>query len=166
MNKVILSLGSNLGERFKNLEIALNLIGQNIGEIETRSSIYKTEPWGIREQPEYLNMVVMVNTPLTAIQILSQINNIEKKLQRVRHFKWGSRTIDIDILFYNDEIINTKELIVPHPEIRNRRFVLIPLLEIIPEFIHPVLNCPLRELIKNCPDLLKVEVFRNDLIKC
>jgi 2-amino-4-hydroxy-6-hydroxymethyldihydropteridine diphosphokinase len=152
MNTVYLSLGSNLGNRMKYLDDALVLIEEKIGKIVKRSSVYETEPWGIRDQSMFLNMAVCVTTNLTAVLLLETILEIEQKLGRIRIAKWYERIIDIDILFYNNMIINEDDLIIPHPYLQERKFVLEPLVEIAPDFIHPVLKITVKELLLKCTD--------------
>jgi len=140
MNSVFLLLGSNLGNRHHYLNEAISLISADISPIIKTSSIYETQSWGKSDAPDYLNQVIVLETATPARELLDKILNIELMLGRKREEKWGSRTIDIDILFYGDEIINEPGLHVPHPELHNRRFTLDPLAEIAPDFIHPVLN--------------------------
>jgi 2-amino-4-hydroxy-6-hydroxymethyldihydropteridine diphosphokinase len=140
MINVFLLLGSNLGDRQLFLKKAIALIEDNIAPISKTSSIYETQSWGKTDAPDYLNQVILLKTNLPAQVILRKILNIEKVLGRQREEKWGSRTIDIDILFYGEAIVNEKGLHIPHPELHNRRFTLEPLAEIAPDFKHPVLN--------------------------
>lgn len=131
MNRVFLGLGSNLGNRYDNLQQAIRLISSN-SEINlvNSSSIYETKPFGYLEQPNFLNMVIEIKTTLNANELLKTLLNIEKNLGRIRGERWGPRIIDIDILLYGDDIIDSEELKVPHPYISERLFVLIPLNEI------------------------------------
>jgi 2-amino-4-hydroxy-6-hydroxymethyldihydropteridine diphosphokinase len=140
MNSIFLLLGSNLGNRQDYLQEAIRLIEQHIAPVIKTSSIYETQSWGKTDAPDYLNQVVVLETDIPAREILRKILNIELILGRRREEKWGSRTIDIDILFYGMEIINEDGLHVPHPELHKRRFTLEPLTEIAPDFVHPVLN--------------------------
>lgn len=156
MNRVFLGLGGNLGDRFKNIELALNAIGTRLGTIHEKSSIYQTKAWGGIEQPDFLNMVVEVLTPHTPEEVLDKIQKIETDMGRVRIERWGSRIIDIDLLFYNDEIVNLSRLIIPHPLIEKRKFVLLPLTEIAEEWIHPRLKKTVAQLLANCDDELEV----------
>jgi 2-amino-4-hydroxy-6-hydroxymethyldihydropteridine diphosphokinase len=148
MNTVFLLLGSNLGNRQAFLQEAIKLITLQIASVIKTSSIYETQSWGKTDAPDYLNQVVAIETDIPAMQILREILNIELVLGRKRDEKWGSRTIDIDILFYGMEIINVEGLHVPHPELHKRRFTLEPLAEIAPDLIHPVINKTIL-LIKN-----------------
>lgn len=156
MNRVFLSLGGNLGNVQENLQAALENIVQSVGDLMSISSIYQTKSWGVENQPDFLNMAVEVATSFTAVEVLGKIQRIETLLGRVRKQKWGSRTLDIDILFYNAEKLVTNTLIIPHPLIEKRRFVLAPLSEIAPEFNHPVLKKTIEELLADCKDELSV----------
>ncbi|MDB5125376.1 MAG: 2-amino-4-hydroxy-6-hydroxymethyldihydropteridine pyrophosphokinae [Mucilaginibacter sp.] len=140
MINVFLLLGSNLGDRQLFLKKAIDLIENDIADISKASSIYETQSWGKTDAPDYLNQVILLETSLSAQAILQKILNIEQLLGRQREEKWGSRTIDIDILFYGDSVINEPGLHIPHPELHNRRFTLEPIAEIAPDFKHPVLN--------------------------
>ena len=157
MNTIYLLLGSNLGNKKKQLSKALQLIEKNIGNIKRQSGLYVTAAWGNTVQPDFLNQVVIVETNLTAIETMQTILLIEKKMGRVRTEKNAARIIDIDILFFNEEIINEPQLVVPHPKIQDRRFVLIPLNELSANFIHPVLNKTIHYLLRVCPDTLAVK---------
>jgi 2-amino-4-hydroxy-6-hydroxymethyldihydropteridine diphosphokinase len=140
MNNVFLLLGSNLGDRKEFLQQAIMHISFDISPDIRISSVYETESWGKTDEPDYLNMVIEVKTNLPAQTILERILNIEKVMGRVREEKWGSRTIDIDILYFNTDVINEPGLHVPHPQLQNRRFTLEPLVELAPDFMHPILN--------------------------
>lgn len=158
-HKTYLLLGSNLGDRKLMLKNAAVVISQKIGVIESYSSIYETLAWGIEDQPAFLNQVIKVETSLHPQKLLTTINGIEKELGRVRHQKWGERLIDIDILYYNEDIIETENLVIPHPEIINRRFTLIPLAEIAPNYIHPIIKKNQSALLEICPDKLEVKNY-------
>jgi 2-amino-4-hydroxy-6-hydroxymethyldihydropteridine diphosphokinase len=140
MITVFLLLGTNLGDRQLFLQQAIAHIREEVAPIINASSIYETQSWGKTDEPDYLNQVIMLQTKLPAKDILQKILGIELQMGRKREVKWGSRSIDIDILFYGDEVIDEPGLIVPHPQLHNRRFTLEPLAEIAPEFVHPVLN--------------------------
>jgi 2-amino-4-hydroxy-6-hydroxymethyldihydropteridine diphosphokinase len=140
MNRVFLLLGSNLGDRKLFLQQAIMHIAYDIGPTGRISSVYETQSWGKTNEPDYLNMVVELETDLSAKTILVKILSIEHVMGRKREEKWGSRIIDIDILYYNHDIINEEGLNVPHPELHKRRFTLEPLAEIAPDFIHPILK--------------------------
>jgi 2-amino-4-hydroxy-6-hydroxymethyldihydropteridine diphosphokinase len=146
-NTVYLLLGSNLGNREGVINKAVDLISHRIGSVTAKSSIYETEPWGKTDQPGFLNLALQVQTTATAIEVLNQALEIEKELGRVRLERWGSRIIDIDIIFFNSDVIHVKdELTIPHPEMQHRKFVLEPLCEIAADFKHPVLNQTIKEL--------------------
>lgn len=145
MNTVLLSLGSNVGDRKFNLIAASNLI-KDILSNNKISEIYETEPWGKTDQPKFLNLCISGETNLNPRELLKLTKSIEKSIGRKQSEKWGPREIDIDILFYNHDVIDLPELKIPHPEIQNRSFVLVPLSEIAPSFIHPVINKSIVEL--------------------
>lgn len=157
MNTVYLLLGSNMGDSEQTLAVAINMIKKNIGKVTKSSSIYRTAAWGKEDQPDFLNQIVVASSLLTAPAILKQIFSIEKEMGRVRTTKYAARVIDIDILFFNDEIIHTQNLIIPHSQIQNRRFVLIPLAEVAPFYQHPLLKKTAKELLLICPDKLNVQ---------
>lgn len=156
MNKLFLITGGNIGDRKKNLETAAALIQKQIGKISRLSAMYETEAWGVTNQPPFYNQVLEVETPLSPREVLHLILEIEEEMGRKRSIKNAARNIDIDILFFNNEIINEHNLTIPHPEIINRRFVLLPLLELEPHKIHPVLNKSIQELLSETKDKLKV----------
>lgn len=156
MNKIFLITGGNIGDRKKNLETAAALIQSEIGTVVRRSAIYETEAWGFTDQPAFFNQVLEIETTYSAREVLNAILKIEEDMGRKRTFKNAARIIDIDILFFNDEIIDEQDLIVPHPEISNRRFVLEPLNEIAPQMIHPVLKKVMKKLLSESKDQLKV----------
>ncbi len=145
---VYLGIGSNLGDRKENIEKTIDYLAQRLRVIE-KSSLYDTEPVGNREQPHFLNMVCQVKTMLKAADLLVLAKAIECKLGRMPGKRNSPRPIDIDILFYGDEIINTSELRIPHPRLTHRAFVLVPLVEIAPTLIHPVINKSAKELLKD-----------------
>lgn len=157
MNKVYLLLGSNLGNRLENLEKARQHISRQAGPIVTTSSVYETAPWGNENQGMFYNQVVEINTTLAPHVLLSNILVTETVLGRIRGSeKFGPRVIDIDMLFYNDEILNTPELTLPHPALHNRRFALVPLHEIAASMVHPVFQKTIGTLLAECPDTLPV----------
>lgn len=160
-NKVFLGLGSNLGNRAENLLMAQELIEEKVGKILSKSSIYETAAWGITEQNAFLNQVLEIETIFSPNAVLHLVLKIEKDMGRIREIKWGERNIDIDILYYNNEIISTENLMVPHPFIQERKFVLVPLCEIAPAFIHPKLKQSNLELLKNCQDSGEIVVFNS-----
>lgn len=158
MKGIYLLLGTNLGDRAINLANAINLAAEQGVVIKAVSAIYETAAWGIEEQPGFLNQVLEVETTLSAEELLKTILAIELEMGRVRIQKWGERLIDIDILYYHDQVIDSPELTVPHPEIQSRRFTLVPLVELAAEELHPVLQKTQAELLAVCPDGLEVRV--------
>lgn len=154
---VFLLTGSNLGDLEANLAKAATLIAQDCGTIVQRSSLYQTAAWGKQDQNDFLNQVLQIKTSHTAESLLAQVLAIEQDMGRVRKEKWGERLIDIDILYVNQNIVNTSKLQVPHPGIALRRFVLEPLTEIAPDFIHPLLLKSNQELLVSCTDPLVVK---------
>ncbi len=155
-----LLLGSNLGDREELLNTAREQIEKWIGTIVKTSLIYETEAWGIEDQPEFLNQALEIETELKPIEVLDKIGIIEKEMGRRRYQKWGTRIIDIDILYFDDEVIETEELIIPHPENPNRKFVLVPMVEIAPDLVHPTLSLSQEELLDRCKDPLEVKLFK------
>ncbi len=156
MNTTYLLLGSNMGNSRQQLLQAKKNIQQQIGKIIRQSNLYSTAAWGNTQQPDFLNQVIIVQTKLTAAETMQSILTIEKKMGRIRNKKNDPRIIDIDILFYNKEIIDSSNLIVPHPQLQNRNFVLVPLNQLSPNFKHPVLNKTIHQLLRNSPDKLTV----------
>ena len=159
MNKLFLITGGNLGDRLKNLGLAKKLITERLGLIEHSSKIYETEAWGIHYQPAFYNQVLLVKTKLSAGKVLEGILQIEEEMGRKRTVKNAARIIDIDILFYNHDIVNEENLQIPHPHIADRRFVLLPLSEVAPKFVHPVLKKNIEELLFITGDQLKVKAL-------
>lgn len=157
MSTAYLLIGGNLGNRKDNLLKATALITERCGHLTRCSSVYETEAWGITDQPSFLNQVLEISTSLNARQLLRKILKIEKEMGRVRKEKLGPRIIDIDILLFENEILDLPFLKIPHPEIQNRRFVLTPLAEIDPELMHPVLKKTIAQLLEECPDNLEVK---------
>ncbi len=157
MVTVFLLLGTNLGNRELFLHEAITHIEQLVAPVTKTSAVYETQSWGKTDQPDYLNQVVMLQTELPAREVLKKILDIELLMGRKREEKWGSRIIDIDILFYGDAVINEPGLIVPHPELHNRRFTLEPLAEMAPEFLHPALNKNILTLKNELKDSLIVK---------
>jgi 2-amino-4-hydroxy-6-hydroxymethyldihydropteridine diphosphokinase len=161
MSRVCLSLGSNIGDRRHSISIASGNINDAIGKIISSSSFYETEPWGFNDENFFLNQCIMIETTLTPENILKKLLSIEEKMGRAREGKgYTSRIIDLDILFYDDMILETPQLIIPHPLLHKRCFVLMPLAEIAPEMIHPVLKKTIHQLLRECDDKMKVELFK------
>lgn len=159
VNKVFLSLGSNQGDRLNYLRSAIDHIEMKVGKVVLRSSFYETGAWGKEDQNDFLNAVVKVTTELKPENVLKEIHAIEDVLQRRRVERWGPRTIDIDILLYNNLIINNKDLEIPHPRMRERKFVLWPLAEIAPDLKMPQSGDTIRDLSTRCSDSSKISVF-------
>ena len=161
MNTAFLILGGNQGEKFKNISIAKEAIKINIGNIQKESHLVLTKAWGNVHQPDFLNQVIEITTVLPAEKLLEELLKIEKSLGRVRtEQKWIERTMDIDILFYNNDVINTSNLIIPHPLLHERNFVLVPLQEIAKDYKHPIFNKSVTEMLNSCLD--ELEVIRVD----
>ena len=159
MNIVFLQLGSNLGERESLLQDAIIAIEGRIGQVVEKSKVYESTPWREDGQENYLNQIVKVKTELLADDILSTVLDIEKELGRIRLEKWGERLIDIDIIFYNDSIIETAQLCVPHKHMHERMFVLTPMHNIAPEMVHPIYNKTVAELLQICKDTELVKEY-------
>jgi len=162
MNKIFILLGTNLGDRLQQLSLAKQSLEQKIGIILQESSIYETAAWGVEDQPSFLNQVILISSPLSPLECLNLTQQIELDLGRVRLKKWGERAIDIDLLYFNDEVINHPNLIIPHPFISERRFTLEPLAEIAPTYIHPVYKKNNVSLLHNCKDELPVKKISDD----
>ena len=155
MNEVILSLGCNLGNRLDNISQAMGYIEKRIGNIKRHSSVYESEAWGFETEDRFLNLVTVVETTLSPETLLQKAHEIETLLGRVRtETGYASRTMDIDILFFNEKIINTPTLTIPHPLLHRRRFVLSPLHEILPDKVHPVFCKTITELLAECEDVI------------
>ena len=155
MSKAYLMIGGNLGDRKENLQQAIILIRKSCGPLIKISSLYETAAWGLVDQPSFLNQALEISTSLSAIELLSSILSIEKDMGRTRTEKLGPRLIDIDILFFNDEVHDLPHLKIPHPELQNRRFVLTPLAEIAAQLQHPVLKKISRNCWKSVPTISK-----------
>jgi 2-amino-4-hydroxy-6-hydroxymethyldihydropteridine diphosphokinase len=163
MGKVFLSLGTNLGNRKAFLEQSIMLVRNRIGSVLKTSSIYQSEPWGFKTRNLFLNQVIMVVSTLSPVEVLKEIQIIEKEMGRVKSSAdYEPRIIDIDILFYDELILNETDLIIPHPHIQSRNFVLLPMIEISPDFVHPVLKKDLLCLFSDCSDTHFVEVFKEN----
>jgi 2-amino-4-hydroxy-6-hydroxymethyldihydropteridine diphosphokinase len=158
-NIVYLITGSNLKQPAKQLQKAANQINKKVGTIIRQSAIYQTAAWGNTNQPAFLNQVLKITTTLQPLQVLHAVLGIEAAQGRVRTTKYAARVIDIDILFYNKEIITTPNLTVPHPLLQQRNFVLVPLNQIAPMLKHPVLGKTVHQLLQTCPDPLSVKKF-------
>lgn len=148
MTLVYLGLGTNLGDRRANLENAIKAINHKM-IVLGKSSVYETKAWGYTEQPDFLNQVIEVSTDLSPLSFLNFLKRTETELGRVENFRYGPRLIDIDILFYGRLIRNTARLQIPHPKLHERAFVLVPMAELKGEFVHPVLEKTIAELLEN-----------------
>jgi 2-amino-4-hydroxy-6-hydroxymethyldihydropteridine diphosphokinase len=144
---VYIGIGSNLGNRQENCLKALGLISAEAGSVTKRSSMHATRPWGAEDQPEFINMAAELVTEAGPQELLETLRKIEKELGREETYRWGPRVIDLDILFYDDLVIDTPDLRIPHPLMHLREFVLRPLSEIAPDRIHPVLKKTVKELL-------------------
>ncbi len=159
MNKAYLLTGGNLGDREQYLATARNFINHQCGTITAASSLYKTAAWGNTDQPAFLNQALEIETVLNARQLIRRLLKVEKQMGRIREEKYGPRLIDIDILLFNNEKHNYQFLRLPHPEMQNRRFALLPLAEIAADIVHPVLKKSIAELLKECKDELEVKKY-------
>jgi 2-amino-4-hydroxy-6-hydroxymethyldihydropteridine diphosphokinase len=160
MKIVFLGIGTNLGSREDNLEQAVAQIEKYIGQVRKSSSVYETDPWGFHSDEAFLNMVIEVETELRPQELIAKVLKIESSLGRVRNEQqYSPRVIDIDILLYNNLVIDELNLKIPHPRLHERKFVLIPLCEIAPEMIQPVLGKTFGELLEICEDGSEVRRF-------
>ena len=159
MNVVYLQLGSNIGDRDQQLESAIFEIKEKVGDIVKTSKVYESSPWRVDGQSNYLNQVIEVKTEIDAENVLNIVLEIENNLGRKRIEKWGERLIDIDIIFYNNEIIETVNLCVPHKHMHERKFVLTPLNEIASDYLHPKYNKKVADLLVECNDIESVEEY-------
>ncbi len=161
---VYLSLGSNQGDRIGNLHKAVEAIDNQVGKVLEISSYYETEPWGFTDNTNFINQVAKIQSNLSAEQILKVTQSIEQQLGRKRivsNQRYSSRKIDIDILFADDLVINTENLTIPHLHIHKRNFVLLPMSEISPEFVHPIMKKTISQLCKECDDTMEAKIFTN-----
>lgn len=147
-----ISIGSNAGNRDQNIELSLQMIQEKIGRIVSQSHVYESQSWGYEGQ-NFLNLTVLVKTALKPVEILNANQVIEKEMGRIKiPGRYTDRTIDLDILFYEDLVLNTEKLSIPHPHLQNRLFVLIPLMDISPDFTHPVFHKNIQQLREECAD--------------
>ena len=165
MTEVYLSLGSNLDDKKENLQAAVNLMREDKKiEIERISSIYLTEPVGYKYQDDFYNIVLKLKFEGTPKELLEICKDIEKRMKREDSFKWGPRTIDLDIITFGNNIMKTDDLTIPHVEFKNRKFVLIPLKEIAPDFVCPGGNKGIEDLINTCKDNSKINRIKSELV--
>ncbi|WP_291788801.1 2-amino-4-hydroxy-6-hydroxymethyldihydropteridine diphosphokinase [Cecembia sp.] len=159
MENLVLIIGGNLGDRLLLIKKARNLLEKRLGKELIASSIFETEAWGGSSLGYYLNQVLVYQTALEPMQVLECIQEIENQLERKREVKWGNRTMDIDILYFGKRTINSEKLILPHPYLEKRKFVLEPLSQILPDFIHPSLGKSHQELLRICQDISEVKLY-------
>jgi 2-amino-4-hydroxy-6-hydroxymethyldihydropteridine diphosphokinase len=165
LHKAYLLLGSNRGDRIQMLMQAAVLIEKNIGKIISSSLVYETAPWGFEDETYFLNQVHCVQTQLTPVDLMAALLRIESAIGRKRQGNnYTSRLIDIDILFYDDHIVDHEHLTIPHPRLHQRRFALTPLSEIAPDFIHPILGITIRDLAQQCKDESEVHIYKPDQV--
>ncbi len=157
---IFVLLGSNSDDRPGQLRQAVESIESETGSIIARSKVYETAPWGKTDQPDFLNQALQIESRLSPVELLFKVQGIEHSLGRTRQEKWGERSMDIDIIYFGDLIIDIPGLNIPHLHLAERRFVLVPLTEISPEFVHPVLQKSNLELLTECPDKLSVKAFK------
>jgi 2-amino-4-hydroxy-6-hydroxymethyldihydropteridine diphosphokinase len=157
MNEVFLSLGSNVGDRSFNLAKGLEMIGQRTGQVVLQSGIYETEPWGCETQLTFYNQVVKLDTKLGPIDLLEAIHDTEMKLGRDPEApRFSDRVLDIDILFFGNLVVKLPELVIPHPFLQERKFVLVPFAEISPGTEHPIFQKTISQLLSECTDEAKI----------
>ena len=159
MNVIYIQIGSNIGDRISYINNSMQQIEDKLGKISNSSKIYESSPWGHINQGNFLNSVIKVESDLNAFKSLKILQEIEENLGRKRIQKWGERCIDLDILFFNNQIIDSKNLTVPHPYIQDRNFVLIPLNEIASSFYHPTLKKDIFALLNDCTDKEEVSIY-------
>lgn len=159
MNKAYLLIGGNVGDTIKIFHKVVELLSKQVGNIVVKSSIYRTAPWGKTDQQDFLNQALLIHTDLAAGQLMQKILEIEEASGRKRSEKYGPRSIDIDILFFNDSVIHDPLLTIPHPEVQNRKFALIPLAEIAGKLCHPIFQKTISELLSECRDDLEVSLL-------
>jgi 2-amino-4-hydroxy-6-hydroxymethyldihydropteridine diphosphokinase len=162
MHQVFLGIGGNTGNKQDNFDKVYTFIKNELGEVLRSSSVYETSPWGFQSEDNFWNQVLVVETEYSPEELLQKVAKIENWLGRERGTTgYTSRKMDIDILYFDELVIETENLTIPHPQIANRLFVLVPLAEIAPEFVHPLLKITTLEMVENCPD--KSEINKIDL---
>jgi 2-amino-4-hydroxy-6-hydroxymethyldihydropteridine diphosphokinase len=157
MNTAYLLIGGNLGDRAAYLQTALKRIEETCGAISHYSSIYETAAWGNTDQPSFFNQAVVLSTTLSPAALMDQLLAIELEMGRIRTQKYGPRTIDLDILMIDKLVVDSEKLTIPHPQMHNRRFALLPLAQIAPTLYHPIMGLTVAELLDTCPDILDVQ---------
>ena len=158
MHQAVLLIGGNQGDRERLIERTHTLLSA-IGEVACKSSLYETQAWGGASEGNFLNQALILLTPLPPLTLLEATQEIEHQLGRSREVHWGNRTMDIDIIYIDDLIYQDEKLALPHPLMSERNFVLVPLTEILPDFVHPVLHLDHRALLNRCADTNKVERY-------
>ena len=161
MTRCYLLFGSNQGDKLQLLEQACNYINNRCGMLVERSSLYNSEPWGFEAEEWFLNVLLVVETELDPDTLMDRLMDIERELGRVRHPEiegYTSRTVDLDILYYGDQIVRTAKVTAPHPRLPERRFALMPLCELVPDFLHPESGLSQQQLLEKCHDTSKVYV--------
>jgi len=158
MTEVYIALGSNLGDRLKNLISAVDYL-KDIGMLQALGGLYRSDAYGFTEQPDFYNSVVSLKTSLAPVILLDRLKEIERKLGRKKGVRWGPREIDLDIIFYGQLILNRRELIIPHPDFHNRKFVLMPLVDIAENFISPTHRKSVLMLLKACRDTTRTDLI-------
>ncbi len=164
MSTAYLLLGTNLGDKEQNLSNAVRSL-KKLGRVKKLSPIYETEPWGFADERNFFNMALSLETQLNPFELLAEILRIEISIGRSRQEKqWVAREIDIDIIFYDDMVVDEENLVIPHPHLKNRKFALVPLTEIAPGLIHPLYRKTLKQLLSECPDESEVELLHAPVI--
>ena len=161
IENIFLGLGSNQGDRELNLKNSIKLLNSRVGKVLNTSRIYESEPWGVKNQNYFLNQVIEIETHIDPNDLLNICKNIEYDMGRKPEIRWGKRVIDIDILYYQSKIINQEKLIIPHKLMHERKFVMIPLNDLIENQLHPILKITNKEILNKCIDSCKVKYYGN-----